>query len=47
MEIVLGNFIGWILGTLLVRAYINYSENRSKRHYRFVWRKKNYNKFRK
>lgn len=48
MEIILGNFIGWILGMLLVNAYFNYSDNRSKRHYRFVWRKKkNYNKFRK
>lgn len=48
MEIILGNLIGWILGTLLVNAYFNYADNRSKKRYRFVWRKKNnHNKFRK
>ncbi|AXY81272.1 hypothetical protein AVP_156 [Aerococcus phage vB_AviM_AVP] len=46
MGIVLGAFMGWIVGTLIVRTFIEIPEGRSGSRYRLVWRKsKNYNKF--
>lgn len=46
MGIVLGAFMGWIVGTLIVKTFIEIPEGRSSSRYRFVLRKnKNYNKF--